>query len=46
VSRVDWLTFGPVAVLAGLGVALLGLARLVQLVGEAQEDEPDALQAT
>lgn len=40
--RVDKLTLAPVAVLSGVAIALMGLARLVQLAGEAQElDEDD-----
>lgn len=39
--RFDQLTLAPVAVLGGLAVALVGLARLVQLVDDSHDIEPD-----
>lgn len=42
--RVDQLTLAPVAALGGLAIALVGLARLVQLVDDAHDlEEPDNL---
>lgn len=35
------LSLAPVAILGGLGIAAIGLARLVQLVDDAQDTQPD-----
>lgn len=38
IRRDALLSFAPIAILAGVAIALAGLARLVQLVGTAQDD--------